>query len=82
MRSDYLTYVVLTKGGENLVGLMADENARTITLRQANGNQMVVPRANIESVYPQTWSIMPEGFEEKLSLQGMADLLEYLAAPP
>jgi hypothetical protein len=25
---------------------------------------------------------MPEGFEERLSLQGMADLLEYLAPPP
>jgi putative heme-binding domain-containing protein len=82
VRPDYLTYVVITKGGENLVGVVTDENATTITLRQANGNESVYPRTNIESMTPQAWSIMPEGFEERLSPQAMADLMEYVAPPP
>jgi hypothetical protein len=42
-----------------------------------------LPRTNIQYLQAQPWSLMPEGLEEGLTPQGMADLLEYIltAAP-
>jgi putative heme-binding domain-containing protein len=74
----YATVVVETRHGENLVGIIADENQATITLRQPRGVEFVWPRSNIQSIHPQPWSLMPEGLQQGLTAQNMADLLEYL----
>ena len=60
---------------------MRDENLATMTLRQPNGVDVVVPRTNIESEQVQAWSLMPEGLENGLSPQDLADLLEYILIP-
>ena len=78
VRPDYVTYVVETRAGESLIGLLANENPTTITLKQPNGLQAVWPRANIQSIEAQPWSLMPQGWEAGLTPQNMADLLEYL----
>jgi putative heme-binding domain-containing protein len=72
------TYVVETRRGENLIGLIEDSNPTAITLRQPDGRSLVWPRLNIRSIEPQTWSLMPEGLEQGMAPQNMADLLEYL----
>jgi hypothetical protein len=41
---------------------------------------VVLPRQNIQYLQTQQWSLMPEGLEEGLTPQGMADLLEYVLA--
>jgi putative heme-binding domain-containing protein len=74
----YVTQVIQTGAGENLVGLVFHESSSTITLRQPNGVEFVLPRTNIQSVQAQPWSMMPEGLEEGLTVEGMADLLDYL----
>ena len=78
VRRDYLTYVVEMAEGEALIGLLHDENATTLTLQQLNGLSVVLPRANVLYLQAQPWSLMPEGLEEGLTPQGMADLLEYI----
>jgi putative membrane-bound dehydrogenase-like protein len=78
IRPDYLTHVVETAGGENLVGLLREENALTITLRQLNGREIVLPRDNIQYLQAQSWSLMPAGMETGLTPKDMAGLLEYL----
>jgi putative heme-binding domain-containing protein len=75
----YATVVVETRHGENLVGIIADENQATITLRQPRAVEFVWPRSNIQAIHTQPWSLMPEGLEQGLTAQNMADLLEYLA---
>jgi hypothetical protein len=45
------------------------------------GTQVVLPRANIQYLQAQPWSLMPEGLEAGLTTQGMADLLEYIVRP-
>jgi len=55
-----------------------DENEATITLRQPGDVEVVWPRRNIQSIQPQIWSLMPDGMEQSLTLQAMADLLEYI----
>ena len=79
-RRDYLTYVVETADGESLIGLLRDQNPATITLQWLNGAQVVLPRANIQYLQAQPWSLMPDGLEAGLTTQGMADLLAYLLA--
>jgi len=79
--SGYATCVVEAKDDELVVGLVKDEGQKTLTVQQSNGITTVWTRDNIKTVRPQTWSLMPEGLEEGLSNQDMADLLEFLQAP-
>jgi putative heme-binding domain-containing protein len=74
----YATQVIETGSGENLIGLKSNGNANTITLRQPNGVEFVMPRANVAGAVTQAWSLMPEGLEEGLTPEQMADLLEYV----
>lgn len=79
----YATWVLESKEGDNVMGLQGPENAVAVRVRQAGVGQAIWPRDDILAVHPQTWSLMPEGLEAGLSLQNMADLLEYLmTAPP
>ncbi len=74
---EFATTVIETEESENLVGIKTDENPLTITLRQAN-TSAVWPRSNVRFDEPQFWSMMPDGLEQGLSVQEMADLLDYL----
>jgi putative heme-binding domain-containing protein len=79
---NYLSYLVETKDGESLAGLIINESANSVTLRMAGGAESVVARANIASMQSQGKSLMPEGLEEGLSQQDMADLVEFIVATP
>jgi putative heme-binding domain-containing protein len=83
IRPDYRTHVVVTAEGENLVGVMRDENAATIILQPPTGGPVVLPRDNILYLQAQPWSLMPERLDAGLTTQNMADLVEYVftAAP-
>ena len=76
------TDVIETRRGENLIGLLEDNNPTAIILRQRDAVGLVWPRLNIQSIEPQTWSLMPEGLEQGMTPQNMADLLEYLMTVP
>jgi putative membrane-bound dehydrogenase-like protein len=78
----YTPSAVQTKPGELLLGVVRDENLKTLTLRQPNGKEAVWPRDNIEYVQPQPWSLMPDGLVQGLSTQDVADLLDYLMTGP
>lgn len=81
-RRTYLTYVAETAVGEPLIGLLRDENPTTITLQRLNGGAVVLPRTNLRYLQAQPWSLMPQGLEEGLTTQNMADLLEYITTAP
>ncbi len=75
---EYATCVAQTTEGANLVGIKADDNPSSFSLRQPGGQSVVCPRLNLRAFRTQTWSLMPEGLEQGLSTQDVADLLEYL----
>ena len=79
VRPEFTAYVVETKDDESLVGLVVNETATSVTLRQAYGKETVIPRANISKMQSQGVSLMPEGLEAGLAAQDMADLLEYIS---
>jgi putative membrane-bound dehydrogenase-like protein len=82
VNSNYLSYLVETKDGESLAGLIVNESANSVTLRMAGGAESVISRANVVSLQSHGKSLMPEGLEEGLSQQDMADLLEFIVATP
>ncbi len=70
--------VVLSKTGEVWVGRIRNVSKQSVTLEQSNGGEIVLPQVNIANIYPQPWSIMPEGLESGLSAQDLADLMDYV----
>ena len=75
---NFVTYVVETKDGKVLNGLLAAESTTSVTLRRAEAKEDVVLRSNIEEIASNGKSLMPEGFEKDLSPAAIADLLTYL----
>ena len=61
-----------------ILGLVAGESAGQITLRVGD-QQRTIRSADVKSRQESRVSQMPEGLLDALSLQQIADLLEYLA---
>lgn len=74
----FLEYVVAVDDGRILTGVIAEETATSITLRRPQGEQETILRQNIEELSNTGHSLMPEGLEQKVNLQEMADLLAFL----
>jgi putative heme-binding domain-containing protein len=78
----YLAYEVETRDGESLLGVVIQETAAQVTLRQAYGREAVIPRAEIVSLRSRGKSLMADGLEEGLTPQDLADLLEFVGSAP
>lgn len=78
----YLAYEVETRDGESLLGMLVQETATQVTLRQAYGRDTVVPRTNMAAMQSYGKSLMPDGLEEGLTPQDLADLLEFIGTAP
>ena len=78
---DYINYLAVTKDGRVLNGVIAGETTESVTLRREEGQQDTIPRSNIEELRASGKSIMPDGLEEKLTPDQLADLLEFLHHP-
>ncbi len=74
----YLNYVVLTEDGRTVTGMIVSENANSVSLQRAESATDMVPRAEIEQMKSTGLSIMPEGMEEAIDQQSLADIIEYL----
>ena len=51
-----------------------------VTVRQANGSDIVLLRERIAKIQASRQSMMPEGLEEGLTAQDLADLLDFILA--
>ncbi|HXJ59143.1 MAG TPA: PVC-type heme-binding CxxCH protein [Verrucomicrobiae bacterium] len=74
----FLSYEIETRDGENLTGIIVNESAASLTLRQAGDVETAILRTNILAMRSQGKSLMPEGLEAGLTPQGLADLMEFL----
>lgn len=75
---DYESYSIATEDGRVLTGLIARETEETISLQQANGEIIELPRSQIEEMASGTTSIMPAGLEQVLTRQELVDVVAYL----
>jgi putative heme-binding domain-containing protein len=74
----YLSYVLVTKAGRSITGLITAESANSITVRRADGTSETVLRIAIEELRSTGLSFLPEGLEKQIDVPAMADLLAYL----
>lgn len=74
----YLDYTVLTSEGETHHGILREESATSITLATPEGKQVVVLRKDLEQLKATGKSVMPEGLEQVLSAQNIADVTGYI----
>ena len=77
----YVGYVVETKDGRTLSGVLGTETATSITLLQANVPPVQVLRTDIVRLRSTGISLMPDGLESGLSQQDLADLIAYIRSP-
>ena len=73
--------VVVTKQGQVFTGLLVADTPTLVRLRGQPGAEETILRGDIEEVRPNHQSLMPEGFEQALTLQDVAHVLEFLQHP-
>ena len=76
--ANYLNYSVVLKDGRTLSGLIAEESAGALTLKRAEGATDVVLRGQIEEIASTGLSLMPEGLDQGVEPQALADLIAYI----
>jgi putative heme-binding domain-containing protein len=75
---DGLGVVVVTQRGQTFTGLLSEETPTAVRLRRAEGQDDVIPRGEIETLRPTGRSLMPDGLEQVLSPQDVADVIAFL----
>jgi putative heme-binding domain-containing protein len=78
---DFISYTLTTTSGETETGLLIAENATCVTLRRVGQPDTTFLRTQITGLRAEGKSLMPDGLEEGLTHQDMADLLDFLQHP-
>jgi putative membrane-bound dehydrogenase-like protein len=75
----YTVYELETNDARSLAGMIAEESAAALTLKNATGDTDVIGRDRIASVRATGLSLMPEGLGDGMSHQALADLVTFVA---
>lgn len=78
VREGFESYLVLTTEGRTASGFLFDQDNRVVVLRGVDGQNITLPRDQIEEMIPQKKSLMPEGLLRDLTPQQVRDLFAYL----
>ena len=78
----FASYIVEAKDGRTFAALIKAETATSLTLSQPGGIVATLLRKDVRAVQLSKMSLMPEGLEQTISPQEMADLLAWLRAAP
>ncbi len=79
IQPNYANYIVVDQVGRVYDGLLAGETAEAVRLR-GEYEDVTILRKNIAEIRTSTVSLMPDGLEENMSRQDLADVIEYLRA--
>lgn len=78
IREGYRSYLALKNDGEIVVGILEKETDDQVALKGIEGESVWLHRSDLESLRPQTQSLMPEAILNPLSDQELRDLMAYL----
>lgn len=81
MEERYTAYTAELSDGEEVNGVIVAETPAALTLKTAAGTEVVVNRSRLKGLRSSGLSLMPEGLEAVVDVQGMADLLAFLRKP-
>jgi putative membrane-bound dehydrogenase-like protein len=79
---NFIQYQVQLKDGRELAGVVQSETATGLTLALPTGLRQVILKRDIKKLNVAKLSLMPEGLEQVLPPEKMADLLAYLRSAP
>ncbi|GIW79506.1 MAG: hypothetical protein KatS3mg105_1313 [Gemmatales bacterium] len=77
---EFITYLVETKDGRVLSGVLAKKSATEVVLRDAQAREVRIAMDNVERISPLRASIMPELLHRDMTAQELADLVAFLAS--
>lgn len=80
IEAKYLTYLVETKQGRVLTGLLISKDQSEVVLRDAANMLIRIPAEEVEQLATQQQSLMPELLLRDMTAQQVADLLAYLGS--
>lgn len=78
----FINYTLTTSDGRILTGMVDAETATSVTLKRSENATDTVLRVNIDELSATGKSLMPEGLEQQLDQQAVADLIAYLMSLP
>lgn len=82
IRTDYVVQVVVTKSGTVQTGLLAGQDAASVTLVDAKNERRRLLRDEIDEWRESPASLMPEKLLSPLAPQELRDLVAFLRLPP
>ncbi|MEM7475821.1 MAG: neutral/alkaline non-lysosomal ceramidase N-terminal domain-containing protein [Planctomycetota bacterium] len=80
VEAKYKQYKVLTKSGQVLSGVVQEQSDLNLKLGLSDGKTITIARADVEKLSDSRVSLMPEGFESKLSPQDLSAVIKFLRA--
>jgi putative membrane-bound dehydrogenase-like protein len=80
VETPFVNYSIVTRDGRELSGIIVSETGSSVTLRAAGGAEHVLLRNEIKEITSSGLSLMPDGLEQGLTPQQMADLIQYVLA--
>ena len=82
LKEGYESYKVALKNGRVVSGIKVSQDAKTLVLREASGQELRIDVAEIDEQARESISLMPVGLVADLSQQELADLLAFLRHKP
>jgi putative heme-binding domain-containing protein len=78
IREGFENYIARTADGRTITGLIADQDPNVVVIRGADGQNISIPREEIEDLRASRTSLMPDGQLKQMSDQQIRDLFAYL----
>ncbi|GAB5403283.1 MAG: PQQ-dependent sugar dehydrogenase [Aureliella sp.] len=78
IEQEFQSTALLTVEGDAIVGLKVKQDAKSMTLRSADGKEHIVLLAEVDSQKTLPTSLMPSGLVADMTLEELANLLAYL----
>ncbi len=78
----FVTNVFALNDGKTVTGFVVSEAADKVTIRNADGVELVIPTDTIDERTKQNISLMPDGIVKELTIRELASLIDYLESLP
>jgi putative heme-binding domain-containing protein len=78
IKEEFHTLIVLTTEGQVFQGIVADKDDKRIVLKEATGDQRLIPAADVED-QKEGGSLMPKGLVNFMTRDELADLVRFLS---
>jgi putative membrane-bound dehydrogenase-like protein len=75
---NYASYAMALKSGKVVTGLLMNETAKSVTIRDVEGIDHILKTTDIAAQETQKVSLMPADLQKAMTVQELLDLVEYL----